>query len=467
MVIDFDRNAKQVEAMKAIQSQKYNFILYGGAIRGGKTFWGLSALLALCSVYPGSRWCVIREDTEKIRTTTIPSFKKIQPSGRLRESPYEYTHPNGSQILFKGENYARDKDLDWMKGFEANGFLFEEINECQEQTFNKSVERAGSWNIGGGGRQPKPIVLATCNPTQGWVKDRFYDPWEKGILRDNWLYIPAKITDNAQNLDPEYVENLKTLPRYEYQVFVEGNWNVKLKTGGEFFKNFELEQHVAPFHTDPEERVHISIDSNVLPYIAVTCWQMQKKGEGWIAKQTHDIPVKDPDNTARKAGAKVGRWLKGIGYKQRVFLYGDPTTTARNNIDDEKKSFLDLFVEGLLKEGYECDKRFFTKAPGVASTGDFINAIYEGKVPGVEILVSEYCKESINDYIETKQDKDGGILKKRITDPKTKQSYEPHGHMSDTKRYFLCKVFDNEFRQFQNRFSDHTQFKIGQAQQAY
>lgn len=466
MVVDFNRNAKQVEAMEAIRSQRYNFILYGGAIRGGKTFWGLSALLALCSVYPGSRWCIIREDTEKIRTTTIPSFKSIDPSGKLRENPYEYTHPNGSQILFKGENYARDKEMNWMKGFEANGFLFEEINECQEQIFNKAIERVGSWNIQGG-RQPKPIILATCNPTQGWVKDLFYDPWESGNLRKKWLYIPAKITDNILNLDPEYVENLKSLPRYEYQVYVEGNWNVKLKTGGEFFKNFELGQHVKPINTDPDQSIHISIDSNVLPYIAVTVWQLDKQGDGWKAKQTYELPVKDPDNTARKAGLKVGVWLQSIGYTQTVFLYGDPTTTARNTIDDDKKSFLDLFVEGMKKKDAIVEKRFFRKAPGVAATGDFINAIYEGKVPGVEIEISEYCKESINDYIETKQDKDGGILKKRITDPKTKQSYEPNGHLSDTKRYFLCKVFETEFERFKNRFSTHLEYRVGKPRRSY
>ena len=136
---------KQTEAMDALESEQFNFILYGGAIRGGKTVFGLSALLVLCTVYPHSRWCVIREDMEKIRTTTIPSFRALEPSGQLKQSPYEYTHPSGSVILFKSENFAQDKDLDWMKGLEVNGFLFEEINECQQKTFNKAFERAGSW----------------------------------------------------------------------------------------------------------------------------------------------------------------------------------------------------------------------------------------------------------------------------------------------------------------------------------
>lgn len=465
MIVDFSSNKKQEEAMLAVQSEKYNLLLYGGAIRGGKTFWGLAALLVLCSVFPKSRWCVIRENNEKIRTTTIPSFTKIEASGVLRQSPYEYTHPNGSVVLFKSENYASDKELNWMKGLEVNGFLFEEINECQQATLYKAMERAGSWSVPG--RQPFPYILATCNPTQGWVKDLIYTPWKAGTLRENWIYIPAKITDNAANLDKIYVEGLKNLPMYEYEVYVNGNWDIQVKTGGEFFKNFELQDHTKPFRVDPDIPIHLSVDSNVMPYIAITAWQMVKEGDIWKVKQVHEIPVRDPHNTARKAGLKAGSWLKDITYKQKIFLYGDPTTTARNNIDDDKKTFLDLFVEGIRQKGFTYEKRFFSKAPGVALTGDFINAIYGGKVPGIEILISEYCKESVSDYIETKQDKDGGILKKRITDPKTKQSYEPHGHLSDTKRYFLCKVFESEFYQFQNRFSTHAEYFVGKPTQPY
>ena len=105
---------KQIEAMNAVASEDYSFILFGGAMGGGKTFWGLSALLIMCQAFPKSRWCVIREDLEKIRITTIPSFMKFNASGRLKTTPYEYTHPNGSVIMFKGENYDKDRDLQWL-----------------------------------------------------------------------------------------------------------------------------------------------------------------------------------------------------------------------------------------------------------------------------------------------------------------------------------------------------------------
>lgn len=455
-VIEFTK--KQQEAFEKIQSEKYNFILYGGAIRGGKTFWGLSSLLVLCEIFKGSRWCVIRQDSERIRTTTIPSFNKINKRGSLKQSPYEYTHHNGSIIMFKGENYNKDKDLNWMKGLEVNGFLFEEINECQEATLNKAFERAGSWIIPNCKRHPKPLIIATCNPTNGWVKDRIYDPWKKDTLQPNFCYIPAKIHDNP-HLDEAFLENLRNLPKYEYMVFVEGNWDVQLKTGGEFWKNFELDQHVKPLSIDPNISYHVSIDENVHPYITLSVWQIEKQNDWYHLKQVHEIPCKDPDNTARKSAAKLSRWLTSQGNKQEVFLYGDTSTKSGNTIDDQKRSFLDIFCEELNKN-HPYQKRFFSKNPGVQSSGEFINAIYENNYGNLSITINESCKVSITDYVETKQDVDGTIFKKKETDPKTGVRYESHGHFSDAKRYFIVKAFESKYYDFLNRFTDLTEAYI-------
>jgi hypothetical protein len=447
--------AKQTEAMQAVESERFDFILYGGAIRGGKTVWGLSALLVLCQIYPKSRWCIIREDLEKIRTTTIPSFTKLEPSGKLRQSPYEYVHPNGSVILFKSENYALDKDLDWMKGLEVNGILFEEINECQKQTFFKAFERSGTWILTGAKYQPKPIVLATCNPTYGWVKELIYDRWKIGSLPVRWKYIPAKITDNVDkdgklNLPQAYIDNLSNLPIFEYMVFVEGNWDIQLKTGGEYLRSFELSKHVKPIKRDDSATIHISIDSNVYPYIAVSVFQLIKNGSNWIVRQIDELPAIDPDNSALRAGKKIANYL--IGYTQPVFLYGDRSTKSRNNIDDNKRSFYQIVNETIQTSGFTTVDKMDKHAPPVASIGDFVNSIFDGMVKGIEIEIGENCKASISDYIETKTDKDGGILKKRITDPKTKVSYEPHGHLTDCLKDFIYQAFTEEYNSWLKRF---------------
>lgn len=437
---------KQTEAMEALSSEEYSFILYGGAIRGGKSIWGLSALLVLCQIFPKSRWCIVRQDMEKIRTTTIPTFSdKISPSGILRQSPYEYTHPNGSVILFKSENYSGDKELNWMRGLEVNGFLFEEINECQEQTFYKAFERSGAWIIPNAKYQPKPIILATCNPTHGWVKTLIYEKWKNNILPKRWKYIPAKITDNPY-LPTDYLESLKNLPQYEYMVFVEGNWDIQLKTGGEFLRNFDLSKHVKPCFYDPTTTIHISIDSNVYPYIAITVWQFIRNGNGWKVKQIDELPASDPENTATKAGEKIVKYLNEIEYGQKVYLYGDRSTKNKNNIDPQKRSFFQIINETLINSGYNTEDRMDNHAPPVSSVADFVNAIFEGKINGIEIEIGENCKTSISDYIETKTDKDGSMLKKRITDPKTGVSYEPHGHIVDTLKDMIVQAFTKEFQ---------------------
>jgi hypothetical protein len=448
---------KQEEAIELVRTEKYNFILYGGAIRGGKTIWGLTTLLILCELFPNSRWAVIRENSERLRKTTVPSFQKLESCGKLRQSPYEYTHHNGSVILFIGENYDRDKELDAFKGLEVNGFLFEEINECQEQTLDKAFERAGTWIIKDTDIQPKPIILATCNPSHGWIKERIYDKWVNGTLPEAWAYVPAKITDNPY-LPKEYIENLKNLPKYAYAVFVDGNWDIQLKTGGEFLKSFELDQHVKPVKVDINNVIHISIDSNVLPYIAISAWQIEKEQQVNFTKyncvQVEELLAKDPINTARKSALNVSKWLKNIGYNDKIMVYGDPTTKNSNNIDDDKKSFFDLFTETLKNESFYVQDKMSRSNTSVSAMGDFVNAVFEGNVKEMSITIGEHCKESINDYIETKQDKDGGILKKRVTDPKTKTSYEPNGHITDNLKDFICQAFAPEFRNFKKKFND-------------
>ena len=430
---------KQSEAIEAVSSEKYNFILYGGAIRGGKTVWGLSVFLILCEIYKGSRWCVIREDMEKIRTTTIPSFRKLESFGTLKQSPYEYTHHNGSTILFKSENYAQDKDLDWMRGLEVNGFLFEEINECQKITFYKAFERAGSWIIKGLQRQPKPIILGTCNPTFGWVKDLIYDPYKKGTLNQKWLYIPAKITDNP-HLPAEYLENLKNLPRYEYEVFVEGNWDIQLKIGGEFYKCFELDKHIAPTKYNYNLPLHISWDDNVNPYLPCGIYQI----EGKTIYQIDEIALSSPLNTVKDVCNEIIR--KYPNHQAGMLIYGDATANKQDTKLEKGYNFYRLITDYLSE--YKPINRVLNSNPSVVMRGTWINTIFEKQIGDIRIIIGEHCKHTINDLIMIKEDSDGTKAKKMATDPKTGVRYQEVGHLSDCLDYVLVSAFANEYQNY-------------------
>lgn len=428
---------KQTEAIEALASEQYNLILYGGAIRGGKTFWGLCSLLIMCQIFPKSRWCVIREDMEKIRTTTIPSFRKIGSSGVLKQSPYEYRHPNGSVILFKSENYAQDKDLDWMRGLEVNGFLFEEINECQEQTLNKAFERAGSWIIEGLDKQPKPVILATCNPTFGWVKTLIYDRWATETLPQNWLYVPAKITDNP-HLSDDYKKSLENLPKFEYLVYVEGNWDVRLKTGGEFYKSFEINKHVAATKYNPKLPLHISWDDNVNPYLPTGIFQI----EGKNLYQIDEIAGKTPLNTVRAVCNEIIK--KYQGHQAGMYIYGDATADKEDTKMEKGIKFYTLILD-YLKE-FKPQNRVSKSNPSVVMRGNFINTIFEKNFNGIKIIIGENCTNTISDLIGVKEAADGTKNKEMVTEKKIR--FQKLGHFSDLFDYIVCQAFINDYQKY-------------------
>lgn len=428
---------KQNEAMNSLASEKYNFILFGGAMGGGKTFFGLSALLIMCQIFPKSRWCVIRENMEKIRITTIPSFQKLNASGVLKASPYEYTHPNGSVIMFKGENYDNDKELNWLKGLEVSGFLFEEINECQEKTLDIAFGRAGRWEST---PRPRPVILATCNPANNWIKKRVYDKWKTNTLPHNWLYIPSKITDNPY-LTEDYKENLKNMPTYQYEVFVNGNWDIQLKVGGEAYKCFELDKHVFELQYNPNLPLHISFDENVNPYLPCGVFQI----EGKEVRMIEEIAGVNPMNTVKAVCGEIKR--KYNGHKAGMFIYGDATSQKEDTKLEKGYNFFRLITEELAI--FRPTLRVAPSNPSVKMRLDWINTNLERENYQFVLKVNKTCQKTINDLILTKEDINGGKNKEMETDPTTKVRYQKVGHFSDLLDYLLTMAFAKEYLEYQ------------------
>jgi len=446
---------KQKEAHEALKNN--TIVLFGGAIRGSKSYWGIMEIITLCFQYPNSRWLMCRKTWDNIKNKLLVTFtenfleKGLEAYVKsFQRDTYILTFNNGSQLVFMPESYESDKDLNRFRGLEINGAFIDEVNEIQEKTFNKIIERSGSWF-----HSPNcPIkIIMSCNPTRNWVKTRFYDLWKNNELPKNVAYIPAKITDNPY-VSKEYIETLKLLPQYEYEVFVNGNWDVNLKTGNEFYRSFDLDKHVRNIDFDSDKTIHVTIDDNALPYIAVSFWQIYEDDK--MIKQIHELPCSDPYNTAKRAAEQVNEYLQSIGYEDIVYIYGDQTTKQRNTIDEQKRSFYQIFEEQLSKEFHVID-RLPSKNPPVALTGEFINALYENW-DGWQLAINETCKTSISDYIDVKINSEGGMQKKKYKDNEIGASYELNGHFSDIKRYFITEVIPAVFRQWRDRFSDPTEY---------
>ena len=219
---------KQKEFIDATFSGEYKYLLYGGAIRSGKTYVTIAIIVALCKMFPGSRWAIVRKDLPTIKRNILPTFNKIAPRpfcGDVNMSSMTCPCSNGSAIIFFAEQFHVDKDLNRWRGLEVNGFLLEEANELQKDSFHKAQERAGSWVVPGAGEQPPVLILLTCNPSEGWVKDLFYTPYAAETLAKPFYYSPANIFENPF-ISEDYKESLKNLPEHLYKKFVLGDWSI-------------------------------------------------------------------------------------------------------------------------------------------------------------------------------------------------------------------------------------------------
>lgn len=230
--ITFEATEVQERLMDEITGGNSRIIGFGGGIRGTKTWGSLAVLIALCKIFPGSRWGVVRKDLKRLRDTTIPSFEKlrtltggfmgpVQQSGENESWIARAT--NGSAILFRGENIDKDPELLRFHGYEVNGFLAEEADELSERTFTKMIERAGCWIVPNGAEQPPPFIICTFNPCPGWPKRRFYIPWRDRTIQSPYSFIPTTAADNPYISD-EQRQAWKEMPEHEYRRFVLGDW---------------------------------------------------------------------------------------------------------------------------------------------------------------------------------------------------------------------------------------------------
>lgn len=246
----------QQRLMETVRDGRYRYIGFGGGVRGTKTWGSLSVLLVLCKAFPGSRWCVVRKDLQRLRQTTLPSFEKLRQQYASKfcapvDGYFEAKCTNGSVILFRGENIDKDPELERFHGYEVNGFLFEEADELQEKTFHKGIERAGAWIVPTGA-QPDPLILCTFNPTAAWPKRVFYDPWLEGNLQPPYAFIPTTIADNP-HAHESYKTALKDLPPEEYKRFVEGDWTTLT---GRYYTSLDRSVHIIPRAQLPDVLPH-------------------------------------------------------------------------------------------------------------------------------------------------------------------------------------------------------------------
>ena len=469
-------------------------VLYGGS-SSGKSF-SVAQFFAILAFYEGCNMLVMRKVGASIEKTIYADFRAaingidgLAECCRFKQNSIVFN--DGGKIDFSGLD-----DPEKIKGISQYKRVFlDELSEYDETDFKQIRLRLR-------GQEGQQIVAA-FNPIseEHWIKKKWFD-------RETWHDIPMALTIGNETLPQElcavksvrmnsekmilnpntgeydrhapdtiviqstYLNNFwvvgspdgkygyydqQAIATFEndrindpdyYQVYALGEWG-HIRTGAEFFPSFSHGVVCGRFKYNPELPIHISMDSNVLPYVTATFFQKEYKPDDvQQVTQIDELPIESPNNSARKAAKVIAKRLKEYGYSDKVYLHGDASGKAANTIDCENRSFFDLVIDELEREGFVVVDNIGKRNPSVATTGEFINAVWDGRVPGVSIRIDDDCTVSIDDYQAVQKDENGAIAKQKVTNPVTKQKYEAHGHVSDCLRYIAHDLLRQQYTDF-------------------
>ena len=228
-VIDFSQyySPHPIQAIAHAAPERY--ILFGGCIGGGKSFWGCGEMIQACLDYPGNIVLISRFDHSTFMLTTYATMMRIIPPALIayhhHTAPYEIGLINNSRILYGGLKTTRQDDpFSRLKSMEIGGAFVDEASDLPEDYFKWMMSRV-RWNPQGITiPENRKKICLTSNPERSWLYEVFIKPQLEGKKKANYLFVPSRPTDNPY-LDPGYITNLRQQFSLDWQErYLEGKW---------------------------------------------------------------------------------------------------------------------------------------------------------------------------------------------------------------------------------------------------
>lgn len=201
---------------------KEPYVLFGGAMGGGKSWWLCAEAITNAIIYAGNRMVIVRETLAILRKTTMVTFAKVCPPSLLiggKITNYEARFKNGSVIIFMGIDIGRDPTLQNLKGLEIGWGGIDEANETPQAVFDVMKSRL-RWTLPNG-KKPRYGICLTSNPESCWLKPVFINN-----QLPKHQFIQSLTTDNYDE-DSEYVQTLREAFKGNKDLenrFLRGSW---------------------------------------------------------------------------------------------------------------------------------------------------------------------------------------------------------------------------------------------------
>lgn len=315
MQIDLgEPNEKQKEFLRCHN----RYISYGGARGGGKSWAVRFKAAAMALRYAGITELVLRRTyPELLHNHILPLQAILRGVARYKETDKTFYFPNGSRIIF---GYCdNDRDVNRYQGQEYDVIFMDEATHFTEFMFDRLKVC-----IRGTNGLPKRFYL-TCNPGgvgHEWVKRLFITKsYRTGEVPDDYTFIKATVYDNKELMehDPEYVQQLESLPPDLRKAWLEGSWDL---FAGQFFPEFTPDVHViAPIMIQQHWRKYIALDYGT-DMLAAYWIALDERGNGYVYRELYEgrDNHKGENNNGHIASAAAERILELTSDEEQIEL---------------------------------------------------------------------------------------------------------------------------------------------------
>jgi phage terminase large subunit len=208
-------------------NSKKRYILYGGAMGGGKTRWICEHIKFHMIQFPGNRGYIGRKVYSDFKLSTYLQLQKaLEPymqAGLIKENKEDkvFHFWNKSDLFYGQFDDDSESGTNRLFSSEFGVIACDEAWELSEDQFKKAGTRLR--HKCSQGVNPLYQFVMASNPAQNWLKDRF-------ILKPNPLtedFIQSLPKENPYNPE-DYEAQIRDLFRGDekfIQAFLEGNWD--------------------------------------------------------------------------------------------------------------------------------------------------------------------------------------------------------------------------------------------------
>jgi phage terminase large subunit len=226
-------------------SKECKYLLYGGAMAGGKSFFlRWAAIMYLIYIYKkykikGVEVGLFSEDYPTLKDRQISKIQREVPEwvGKLKE---DKVHGLCFQLVESlGGGLILLRNLDDPGKYMSSEFaaiFVDELTRNSEETFMDLRNRMRYPGIS------EPKFVGATNPGgigHGWVKRMFVDKNSSDPEQTRFFYIHANAYDN-KFISPTYLKQLESLPPEKRKAYLEGSWDI---FAGQFFPEFSRASH--------------------------------------------------------------------------------------------------------------------------------------------------------------------------------------------------------------------------------